>query len=85
MDVDDDERAQFVWRLSLERRASLTPITRQRSLRRRGQTLARARTQQRKTAESAVLASSAFSFLVARGRNYTWTTGFTVPIVVRVA
>ena len=23
--------------------------------------------------------------LVARGRNYTWTTGFTVPIEVRVA
>jgi hypothetical protein len=23
--------------------------------------------------------------VVARGRNYTWTTGFTVPIEVRVA
>ncbi len=25
-----------------------------------------------------------FSFFVARGRNRTWTTRFTVPIVVRV-
>ena len=39
---------------------------------------------QTKNAESA-FANSAFSFFVARGRNHTWTTAFTVPIEVRVA
>jgi len=41
----------------------------------------------RKTIENAesAFANSAFSFFVARGRNYTWTTARTVPIEVRVA
>jgi hypothetical protein len=40
------------------------------------------------TAQKANRGTETFSIpraLVARGSNYTWTTGFTVPIEVRVA